>query len=557
MTTYSPRQLLAAGLDTAIYDGPYSRTAVIAVVAICFVALLDISDVVCAFVGALGYLLFCSTRNAKPTQPVKHVDISTHDSRRRPPPPAEPHVRTTKTRTACPEAMQPQETSGCAQQDAYKPSVCPVVCPSFASADWDGQINEFLRELAPTDETGALARAIACAVQDALRSTFPDVDVVGFAHGNPKSSRAFATAVPDIEIVARMASDLSVYNQKAAIRSCTDQLAYGDFKFRRSAFKYDEPKVTFLAPAALGCVPFDFAVNALTPGRHDIILQECIKIDPRAWELILLVHRWSRDRGIAHAAKGHLTPYAWSLVVLFFLQIREKGEGALIPAFKTSSPHFQLEGKKRKASKKTKAADTPRTPVSMLFKEFFAFYATQFDWQHEMLSVEKATRVVPDMNLVEWRRQAEGLQICDPFEPASNLGALLSNDGRARLQEELTRAMVICSENGLLSQLLQPWSPPDGDVAGKPTSFEESKIKKDVLPKSSSPGSLTAPASCGSLRPKSSSPGSLTAPCLGLSLRPQPSSQGSLTASPMGFSLRPSASDKSNGVGTSAPSALR
>merc|ERR1719240_2228390 len=164
--------------------------------------------------------------------------------------------------------------------------------------------------------------------------------------------------------------------QKAAVRICTDQLAYGDFKFRRSAFKYDEPKVTLLAPAVLECIPFDFSVNNSTPMRHDVLLQECAKVDMRAWQLILLVHRWARDRGISHAAKGHLTPYAWSLVVIFYLQVREKGDGVVMPPFQPSAPHFHECKKSKKQTKNTPAA--AKTPVSALFKEFMNFYAVDF-----------------------------------------------------------------------------------------------------------------------------------------------------------------------------------
>ena len=38
-------------------------------------------------------------------------------------------------------------------------------------------------------------------------------------------------------------------------------------------------------------------------------------------DLVLLVKRWAKHRGICHAAKGHLPPYAWSILCLHFLQV--------------------------------------------------------------------------------------------------------------------------------------------------------------------------------------------------------------------------------------------
>merc|ERR1719160_685486 len=124
--------------------------------------------------------------------------------------------------------------------------------------------------------------------------------------------------------------------QKSAIRACTDLLvSKAGFKFRRSAFRGDEPKVTLLAPATLGlseqAIPVDFSVNSVTPLYNAALLTECGQIDKRARALILLVKRWAKDRGICHAAKGHLAPYAWSLLAIYFLQVHEQDGGPVLP----------------------------------------------------------------------------------------------------------------------------------------------------------------------------------------------------------------------------------
>merc|ERR1712232_985488 len=129
--------------------------------------------------------------------------------------------------------------------------------------------------------------------------------------------------------------------QKSMLRACTDELtADTHFKFRRSAFKGQEPKVTLMAEINGKTIPIDFSVNTTTPLYNAALLTECGQIEPRAKELILLVRRWAKDRGISHAAKGHLSPYAWSLLVIYFLQVcDERGEPLLsnIASFKMSS----------------------------------------------------------------------------------------------------------------------------------------------------------------------------------------------------------------------------
>ena len=66
--------------------------------------------------------------------------------------------------------------------------------------------------------------------------------------------------------------------------------------------------------------PFNLSVNALTPGRCSMLFEATKSLNPAAAELILLARRWAKDRGISHAAKGHLSPYAWMLLAIYYLQ---------------------------------------------------------------------------------------------------------------------------------------------------------------------------------------------------------------------------------------------
>ncbi|CAE7696616.1 Ankrd17, partial [Symbiodinium sp. CCMP2456] len=62
----------------------------------------------------------------------------------------------------------------------------------------------------------------------------------------------------------------------------------------RSAFRGPEPKVTLIAPAEEGSIPFNLAVNATTPGRAALLFEASSRLNPKAAELILLVRRWAK-----------------------------------------------------------------------------------------------------------------------------------------------------------------------------------------------------------------------------------------------------------------------
>lgn len=165
-----------------------------------------------------------------------------------------------------------------------------------------------------------------------LAKVFPESDVRGFAASDLMRGTAFGVAVPDVDTVVclqpRVLQSVMVYSsrrrsstggedcskfKKTALRMRTDQLISGGFKFRRSAFRGREPKVTLLAPAELGfhdeSIPIDLSINSTTPLHNAWLLTECGRLDPRAQALALLVRRWAKDRGVCLAAKGHISPY--------------------------------------------------------------------------------------------------------------------------------------------------------------------------------------------------------------------------------------------------------
>jgi hypothetical protein len=381
----------------------------------------------------------------------------------------------------------------------------PILAPTFASTEWDVQVSELLTQITPTCEDDKIVAKLASRVRQAIRPLIPEVEVVGFASGDLKRNKAFGVAVPEVDIIANV--DPSILGgrmnfggrmnsmkldsrklQKSAIRACCDRLvSVGGFKFRRSAFRGDEPKVTLLVPASFGLsndsIPIDFSVNAVSPLHNAALLTECGQMEPRARDLILMVRRWSKDRGICHAAKGHLSPYSWALLSIFYAQ----QEGLLPPVadFKMASG---LMGKKSEEKTSWSPPTGAAKPVGTLFKEFVHFYAREFDWQKEAISVRTGRRQAPDLSLsLHIVENSDGTtqvgpSIEDPFDAGKNLSSGMNVASLARLHEELTRAEQMCSSGTSLAELLEPWAPPDHETSESKSA--DDKDHDDVSPKS-------------------------------------------------------------------------
>jgi len=264
------------------------------------------------------------------------------------------------------------------------------------------------------------------------------------------------------------------------VRACADELTSNScFKFRRSAFKGQEPKVTLMAAVEGQSIPIDFSVNTAMPMYLAALLTECGQIDPRAKELVLLVRRWAKDRGVSHAAKGHLSPYAWSLLAIYFLQVWDFGDGHVLPelsAFKVSSALLRQQRHEAVVQQDQASHSHQRVArdvtVASLFKGFVKFYNEVFDWRKEAVSVRvgkrRPTPTSLPLHIVSFPSGATAVapSIEDPFEPKRNLSSAMSGMSFARLREELARAMeVVSREAPSLSELLEPWVPPEADAA--------------------------------------------------------------------------------------------
>jgi len=362
--------------------------------------------------------------------------------------------------------------------------------PAFRNRALDQQLDEFLMQLLPSAETDRVACELAGRVEKIIRDTFPEAQVTAVASGDVVHGTAFGVAVPEVDIVATIGSYplvqglqgklaknvLAVVRRdprklhKAAIRVCTDMLVspVGGFKFRRSAFVGQDPKVTLVAPRNLGvcgkAIPFDFSVNCVTPLRNMVMTSECGRLDSRAKALILLVKRWAKDRGVCQASKGHLSPYGWTLLVVFFLQVGVQGAPLLPPlqGVKTTSGFAVRRGGGADERKRTEqSASCAALTLSQLFYQFMAFYSEKFDWHTEALSVRLAQRSPASRCLALQSRagQVVGPSIEDPFDMTKNLVSGVTPEGFSRLQEEISRALTLLERRAGLCELLEAWTP--------------------------------------------------------------------------------------------------
>jgi len=449
------------------------RTKCILMAAVtCAVLPLEVHHLLAAVVGAVGYMLLQTlepTVQRVPKIPKQDKAKST---------PAEPRVAPWRSSRALAAKVEEKKNSLRQPQslpvkpEVKKPSAVPVLAPSFKATGWEAEVQELLQKMMPTAESNASVTLISGLVKRSLSSVLPEVEVDGFANSNPMGGTAFGVAVPEVDIVVTLnpksfkgpqsAQDASKL-QKSLIRTCTDRLvSHGAFKFRRSAFRGSEPKVTLIAPAvndASAGIPINLWVNACTPAHATALFEACSKLDSRAQALMLLVRRWAKDRGVSHAAKGHLGPYCWMLLAIYYLQVGDAA--SILP---------ELAGLVKSGQMPRKVEATSSISSAELFKGFLEFYSQHFNWRNEAVSVRLGKRSPPDVCLPahvllheDGKTTKMGISIENPFDAKNNLGDCLNWLSMDRLREELSRGHDLCSRGASLAELLEPWTPPEAE----------------------------------------------------------------------------------------------
>jgi len=461
--------------------------------AVCAVAQLPTSQLMFTFIGALVYCILQALNRElhRPetykTKALPHMVTSTRYS-------SLPWRRTAKS--------GPNESCTMTKSEVRMPSSMPVQAPKFSSVGWDAEVEELVANITPTPESEEVVDRLRCVVQQSIMRILPSAHVLAFASGDLTRRKAFGVAVPDLDIIILFDNAMLMERimgrwstcagscderrlQKSAIRLCIDQLvSTAGFKFRRSAFKGHEPKVTLLAPTApqlMGsAVPIDLCVNSLTPIYNAAILAESGWIDARAKSLLLLVKRWAKDRAVCHASKGHLSPYLWSLLTVFFLQVGVSSAGSILPPLTDYSTFSGLSSDPsnaagylankiqefKRASRPISSKNLLKSSTGALFKEFIKFYSTDFSWRNEAICVRTGRRETPGRHFPlhiisdDTGKTDIGPSIEDPFQQNCNLGCCMTSSSLCRLHQELARAQSLCCSGSSLSELLDPWMPP-------------------------------------------------------------------------------------------------
>jgi len=188
------------------------------------------------------------------------------------------------------------------------------------------------------------------------------------------------------------------------------------------------------------------SVNNLLPVVNTRLLKSYANADSRVVAITRRVKTWAKEQGVHGAADGHLSSYAFTLMVAFYMQIR----GALPCLQKSASrnPAWYSEDSERYnvAMDMITNGDVNPSDVNVSFLDFATFYTQEFTWGAHVVAVRtgklahissyKHLRARP-RNGINEKENIEMLHIEDPLDTKRNLNCVLAVGSSQKLFKAL------------------------------------------------------------------------------------------------------------------------
>ncbi|NWR74408.1 GLD2 polymerase, partial [Centropus unirufus] len=154
------------------------------------------------------------------------------------------------------------------------------------------------------------------------------------------------------------------------------------------------------------CVEFDLNVNNIVGIRNTFLLRTYANIENRVRPLVLVVKKWASFHGINDASRGTLNSYSLVLMVLHYLQSSMCVYTCSLLLFLQESfdPTMQLHLIHQVPHSIPPYVSKNGSSLGDLLIGFFKYYATEFEWSHQMISVREA-KAIPRPDGAEWRNK--------------------------------------------------------------------------------------------------------------------------------------------------------
>lgn len=190
----------------------------------------------------------------------------------------------------------------------------------------------------------------------------------------------------------------------------------------------------------LGTTECDLSCNNLLPIFNTKLLKAYANLNQRVVSIVQHTKQWAKKNEVHGAPDGHLSSYAFTLLVIFYMQVR----GALpcLQALAEDDPMYYQEGESKYNIAMEEFMPIPKPSVQVSFRDFTRFFCHEFKWGTWVVSVRTGKcrhwKQYPDLKSnvrdgISTSELNEMVHIEDPFQTSRNLNCVLGPGSNAKL----------------------------------------------------------------------------------------------------------------------------
>ncbi|XP_066194988.1 poly(A) RNA polymerase GLD2 [Sylvia atricapilla] len=200
-------------------------------------------------------------------------------------------------------------------------------------------------------------------------------------------------------------------------------------------------------------VDFDLNVNNMIGIRNTFLLRTYAFIENRVRPLVLVIKNWARFHEINDASRGTLSSYSLALMVVHYLQTLPE---PILPSLQKNYPEcfdptMQLNLVHLAPCTIPPYISKNGSSLGDLLIGFFKYYATEFDWSHQIISVREA-KAIARADEAEWRNKF----ICveEPFDRTNTARAVHEKQKFDMIRGEFLQAWRLLQDKRDLNWIL-------------------------------------------------------------------------------------------------------
>jgi hypothetical protein len=221
------------------------------------------------------------------------------------------------------------------------------------------------------------------------------------------------------------------------------------------------------------CIDLSVNNNTLSSFKSNLF-KLFAELEPRVATLLKELSRWAERAGLVGEKTGNLSSYALTLMTVYYVQIR----GAL-PALQGDHVPPQIVQGWNVAFGVPPGWRSDRA-VDLTFADLVRFYATEYAWGHECVSVRTGRRNEAPEDVLHW------IHIEDPFETSRDAADMLTPDRSVALwtaflrENESGRALYSLFEDKPTYYQGSSYGVTEAGVSPSPTYYPGSSYEAEV-----------------------------------------------------------------------------